>query len=40
MNNQTKKLQKLVGTRKTKKVVFKSRDYNQYKTNEPTSENN
>lgn len=40
MNKQTEKLKKLVGTRKNKKVVFKSRDYNQYKTNEATSEYN
>lgn len=40
MNKQTQKLKKLVGARKTKKVVFKSKDYNQYKTNEGNSEFN
>jgi len=40
MNKETKKLLKLVGSRKTKKVVSKSRDYNQYKTNESPSEYN
>jgi len=38
MNKETKKLQKLVGKRKTKKVVFQTKEYNQYKGDEGSSD--
>jgi len=38
MNKETKKLQKLVGKRKTKKVVSQSKEYNQYKDENTTSD--
>ncbi len=38
MNKETKKLQKLVGKRKIKKIVSQSREYNQYKNEDTTSD--